>query len=135
MLLESILSVPQDSLVLSGDGHLLLAVNAGSSEISVFKVIDDRLILRDRVSSRGLFPNSVALFGDLVYVLNAKGSSPHINGFRLDPDGVLHAIDGARVQLAAWKRGTERHSICQRRHKAVDQCLRNESDSCLQSCS
>jgi 6-phosphogluconolactonase len=95
----------QDSLVLSGDGHLLLAVNAGSSEISVFKVIHDRLTLRDRVSSRGVFPNSVALFGDLVYVLNAKGSTPHINGFRLDPDGVLHPIEGARVELPPGSAG------------------------------
>lgn len=95
----------QDSLVLSGDGHLLLAVNAGSNEVSVFKVIHDRLTLRDKVSSRGVFPNSVALFGDLVYVLNAKGSSPHINGFRLDPDGFLHAIDGARVDLPPGSAG------------------------------
>lgn len=95
----------QDSLVLSGDGHLLLAVNAASSEISVFKVIRDKLTLRDKVSSRGVFPNSVALFGDLVYVLNAKGTTPHINGFRLDPEGFLHAINGARVDLPPGSAG------------------------------
>jgi 6-phosphogluconolactonase (cycloisomerase 2 family) len=95
----------QDSLVLSGDGHLLLAVNAGSSEISLFKVMRDKLTLRDKVSSRGVFPNSVALFGDLVYVLNAKGSTPHINGFRLDPEGFLHPIAGARADLPPGSAG------------------------------
>jgi 6-phosphogluconolactonase len=95
----------QDSLVLSGDGHLLLAVNAGSGEVSVFKVIHNRLALRDKVSSRGVFPNSVALSGDLVYVLNAKGSTPHINGFRLDPDGFLQPIEGARVDLPPGSTG------------------------------
>lgn len=95
----------QDSVVLSGDGHLLLAVNAGSGEISVFKVEHDKLTLRDKVFSRGVFPNSLALFGDLVYVLNAKGSTPHINGFRLDPDGFLHPIDGARVDLPPGSAG------------------------------
>jgi 6-phosphogluconolactonase len=95
----------QDSLVLSGDGHILVAANAGSHEISVLEVEHDRLRLRDKVSSRGVFPNSVALSGDLVYVLNAKGSTPHINGFRLDPDGFLHAIPGAQVDLPSGSAG------------------------------
>lgn len=87
----------QDSLVLSGDGHLLLAVNAGSNEVSVLEVKKGKLRWRDKVRSGGVFPNSVTLSGDLVYVLNAKGATPHVNGFRLDPDGFLHAIPGARV--------------------------------------
>lgn len=95
----------QDSLLLSGDGHLLLAANAGSNEISVFQVIEDKLTLQEKVPSQGIFPNSVALFGDLVYVLNAKGSAPHINGFRLDPEGFLHPIRGARVDLPPGSAG------------------------------
>jgi 6-phosphogluconolactonase len=95
----------QDSLVLSGDGHILLAVNAGSDEISVLEAEHDRLRLRDKVPSRGVFPNSIALFGDLVYVLNAKGTTPHINGFRLDPGGFLLPIDGARVDLPPGSAG------------------------------
>jgi 6-phosphogluconolactonase len=95
----------QDSLVLSGDGHLLLAVNAGSNEVSVLEVEHGNLKWRDQVRSGGVFPNSVTLSGDLVYVLNAKDASPHINGFRLDPDGFLHAVPGSRVDLPAGSSG------------------------------
>ena len=95
----------QDSLVLSGDGHLLVAVNAGSDDISVFEVEHDQLTLRDEVRSGGVFPNSVALSGNLVYVLNTKGTTPHISGFRLDPDGFLHTIPGARVDLPPGSAG------------------------------
>jgi 6-phosphogluconolactonase len=95
----------QDSLVISGDGHLLLAVNAGSNELSVLEVKNSKLMFQDKVWSGGDFPNSVTLSGDLVYVLNAKGATPHINGFRLDPNGFLHAIQGARVNLPPGSAG------------------------------
>jgi 6-phosphogluconolactonase (cycloisomerase 2 family) len=95
----------QDSLVLSGDGHLLLAVNAGSNEISVLKIKNSKLMSQDKVWSGGDFPNSVTLSGDLVYVLNAKGATPHINGFRLDPNGFIHPIPGARVDLPPGSKG------------------------------
>jgi 6-phosphogluconolactonase len=95
----------QDSLVLSGDGHLLLAVNAGSNELSVLEVKNSKLMFQDRVWSGGDFPNSVTLSGDLVYVLNAKGAAPHLNGFRLDPNGLIHPIPGARVNLPPGSTG------------------------------
>ena len=95
----------QDSLVLSGDGHLLLAANAGSNEVSVFAVHKGILMLRQKVKSGGVFPNSIALAGDLVYVLNSKGTTPHINGFRLNADGFLHRIIGAVVALPAGSTG------------------------------
>jgi 6-phosphogluconolactonase (cycloisomerase 2 family) len=95
----------QDSLVLSGDGHLLLAVNAGSNEISVLEVENGKLFLRDKIGSGGDFPNSVTLFGDLVYVLNTKGATPHINGFQLDPDGFLEMIPRSRVDLPPGSAG------------------------------
>jgi 6-phosphogluconolactonase (cycloisomerase 2 family) len=96
----------QDSLVLSGDGDLLLSVNAGSDELSVLQVNNGgQLMLRDKVWSGGVFPNSVTLFGDLVYVLNAKGNEPNISGFRLDPYGFLHSIPGARVKLLPGSAG------------------------------
>src|SRR5436309_5943908 len=88
----------QNSLVLGGDGRLLLAANAGSNEISVLGVINDKLVWLSKSPSGGTFPNSVALFGDLVYVLNAQGT-PNITGFRLDSNGALHAIPNATVNL------------------------------------
>lgn len=81
----------QDSLVLSGDGQLVLAVNASSSEVSVLGARDGQLTWLSKSPSGGTFPNSIALSGDLVYVLNAKGT-PNITGFQLDSHGALHWI-------------------------------------------
>jgi 6-phosphogluconolactonase len=95
----------QDSLVLSGDGTRLLAVNAGSNEISALEAGSDRVRpcsstprLLSKVASGGEFPNSVALHGNLVYVLNAHGT-PNVSGFRLDSNGVLHPIPGSTRNL------------------------------------
>lgn len=72
----------QGSLTLSQDQQLLFAVNAGSGEVSVFRVQGTVLALVDRVISGGSEPNAVAQHGGLVYVLNAGGSSDVV-GFRL----------------------------------------------------
>lgn len=95
----------QDSLVLTGDGHFLLAANAGSNQVSVLEVVNGQLTWRDKVWSGGDFPNSIALSGDLVYVLDAKGAVPRIIGFRLDPNGFLHMIPGSRVNLPPGSAG------------------------------
>ena len=53
-------------------GHVLLAVNAGSNTLSLFRVArGDKLLLKQVVASGGEFPVSIAVRGDLVYVLNA----------------------------------------------------------------
>ena len=93
----------QDSLVLSGDGLVLLAVNAGSNEISVLGRRGSVLTWLSKTPSGGTFPNSIALSGDLVYVLNSKGDSPNITGFRLDVNGRLHWI--AKVELPGGSTG------------------------------
>jgi 6-phosphogluconolactonase len=61
----------QNSLVLSGDGHLLFAVNAGSNSVSMFAASGDELTLLQTVSSGGICPVSLTVQDDLVYVLNA----------------------------------------------------------------
>jgi 6-phosphogluconolactonase len=71
----------QGSLVYH-DG-LLIAVNAGSNDISLFRAEDDELTLLDRVPSGGVMPTSVTMLGGLVYVQNA-GGTPNISGFFLD---------------------------------------------------
>ena len=63
----------QGSLAADPRHGLLDAVNAGSDTISVFAVRGDRLALRQVLGSGGTFPVSVAVHGDLVYVLNALG--------------------------------------------------------------
>lgn len=65
----------QDSLVLSGDGTRLAAVNAGSNEITALEAGSAGVSLLNKVTSGVEFPNSVALHADLVYVLNPPHSS------------------------------------------------------------
>lgn len=61
------------SLLLSNDGRLLFAVNAGSNEISVFRVRGTDLTLVERAASGGQYPNSLTLHRDVLYVLNNGG--------------------------------------------------------------
>jgi hypothetical protein len=63
----------QGSLVYDWRHSLLIAVNAGSDTVSTFKVRGDRLRLTGVVPSGGGFPASVAVAGNLVYVLNSGG--------------------------------------------------------------
>jgi DNA-binding beta-propeller fold protein YncE len=72
----------QGSLTYDPWHSLLYAVNAGSDTISVFSVSGDRLALRQVLSSGGTFPVSVAVHGDLVYVLNALGGGS-LQGYRV----------------------------------------------------
>jgi 6-phosphogluconolactonase len=65
----------QSSLKLSQDGNWLFAVNAGSGTLSVFRVEGSQLFLTDRIATQGSEPTSVTQQGNLVFVLNAAGSS------------------------------------------------------------
>ncbi len=72
----------QGSLSYDPSHALLFAVNAGSDTVSVFATSGDRLALRQVVGSGGSFPVSVAVRGDLVYVLNALGGG-RLQGYRV----------------------------------------------------
>jgi 6-phosphogluconolactonase (cycloisomerase 2 family) len=72
----------QGSLVYDANHSLLFAVNAGSNTFSVFHVDGKRLTLQQVVPSGGSFPASIAVHGDLVYVLNASESGV-LAGFRI----------------------------------------------------
>jgi len=88
----------QDALVLNAGGSLLLVVNAGSDQLSSMTAGSTGLQLVSTVASSGKFPNSVAVNGDLVYVLNAQGT-PNISGFRLSAEGQLQPISGSTFNL------------------------------------
>lgn len=88
----------QGSLILSQ--KWLLAVNAGSDDISVFWVLPDGLLLADIFDSEGEFPVSLTIFHDLVYVLNG-GVSPNITGFNLNHQGMLIPIPGSTRSLGS----------------------------------
>lgn len=66
----------------------LVTVNAGSNDVTLFRVGPDGLILRDRVPSGGQQPISLTVHRDLLYVLNAGGDG-NITGFRIQPGGKL----------------------------------------------
>jgi len=89
----------QGALMLSADHHWLLAVNAGSDDISAFKITENALILTSTISSGGATPISITNYKNLVYVLNAGGNGS-IAGFYLLPDGSLTAIPNSTRQLA-----------------------------------
>ena len=86
----------QSSLALDGDR--LLVANAGSDELSLFRVTADGLELAARVESGGSAPTSVAVHGELAYVLN--NGSPGIAGFSL-AGGTLAPLEGSARSLAA----------------------------------
>ncbi|MGD8308119.1 MAG: hypothetical protein PVG98_01665 [Chromatiales bacterium] len=88
----------QGSLVLSPDHRWLLAVNAGSDQISVFRNRSEGLTLTDVTDSGGTLPVSVSIHGDRVYVLNAGGrlgGADVVAGFILSPDGQLIPLSGS----------------------------------------
>src|SRR6266550_3017207 len=82
----------QGAVTISEDGRWLYAVDAGSSDIAVFRITKSGLTWSDRVASGGLQPVSVTTSHDLVYVVNAASSS--IAGFR-SKDGQLSPIAGS----------------------------------------
>jgi len=90
----------QGSLKLSENHRWLVAVNAGSNEISIFRVQRDGLDLVDKVDSGGVFPVSATIFHNLVYVLNA-GGSPNITGFSLSHKGELTPLANSTRSLGA----------------------------------
>jgi 6-phosphogluconolactonase (cycloisomerase 2 family) len=72
----------QGSLTYDPWHSLLYAVNAGSNTVSVFAVSGDHLALREVLGSGGTFPVSVAVHGDLVYVVNALNGGS-LQGYRV----------------------------------------------------
>lgn len=89
----------QGALAFAQHGRILLAVNAGSNDVSAFAVNKDKLTLIGRTPSGGVRPVSIAVDDDLVYVLNAGGSG-NVAGFRLSFGGKLTPIANASRPLS-----------------------------------
>ncbi len=100
----------QGAVTLSQDGRWLLVTNAGSNDVSVFRVNGTTLTLTDREPSGGTFPVSVAIRGSVVYVLNA-GAPNSVQGFTLSQDGTLSPLVGATQPLSAAMTGPAQVSI------------------------
>jgi 6-phosphogluconolactonase len=96
----------QGALQSSADGRYLLAVDAGSSQISVLRILEDgalRAVGDGPVSSGGVEPVSIAVHGNLVYVANegdkTRGTGSNYTGFRLKTGGHLVPIAGSTFSL------------------------------------
>jgi len=89
----------QGAVQLSDDRRWLFAVNAGSDDVSAFRVDGASLALVDRVGAGGDQPVSLTVHGSLLYVVNA--GSDAIAGFRVGDDGSLSPIAGSTRPLSA----------------------------------
>jgi len=88
----------QSSVVISDEGRWLLVANTGSDDVTLFAVTEDGLQPADRAPSGGSAPTSVAVHGELVYVLNNGSAS--VSGFRID-GGRLAPIPGSTAPLSS----------------------------------
>ncbi len=100
--------VSNASLVLSCNGRMLFAVNAGSNTVTCFQVRPDATLAAVGVTpTGGTAPNGVAMHGDLVYIANAgspaKGEAASLTGFRCDPNGRLVAMAQSARPLSSAK--------------------------------
>lgn len=84
----------QNSIILS-DNKFLLAVNAGSNSIALFKITNDGLKRIQTISSGGNFPVSLTVWDNIVYVLNQK--TPNITGFYLTGKGLIPIKDSTKI--------------------------------------
>jgi 6-phosphogluconolactonase len=89
----------QGAVALSDDGQLLFAVNAGSNDVSVLTVGSAGLSLASVTPSGGTLPISLAVHGQVLYVLNAGGNG-NISGFSVGTGGTLAPIAGSTQPLS-----------------------------------
>lgn len=94
----------QGALQVSDDGRYLLAVDAGSNQISVLRIRPDgtlRLVEGGPVSSGGVEPVSIAVHHKLVYVANTSDAGANYTGFTLNAGGHLTPLAGSTFALPA----------------------------------
>jgi 6-phosphogluconolactonase (cycloisomerase 2 family) len=93
----------QYSLLLSDNAKLLFVVNAGSNNISTFRVDGANLSLVGTTSSGGTLPTSLAVTHHTLYVLNAGSNT--VSGFAISEDGSLTPDADASSPLSAGAAG------------------------------
>jgi 6-phosphogluconolactonase len=94
----------QGAIQATKDGRYLLAVDAGSNQISVLRVGWDGSLTPTAGSpfaSGGVEPDSIAVNHGLVYVSNSGAGGTNYTGFALSPSGQLYPIPGSTVTLPA----------------------------------
>jgi len=102
----------QGALALSAGNRWLFVVNAGSNEISVFRVEPSDLTLVDRQPSGGSRPVRVIVDRNLLYILNAGGAvggTNTITTLLVGPDGTLAPLAGSTRFLSAASTALKDH--------------------------
>jgi 6-phosphogluconolactonase len=92
----------QGAIQVTSDGRYLLAVDAGSNQISVLRITADGVpaLVGQPVSSGGIQPVSVAVSQrGLVYVANSGTGGSGYSGFRLNPAGKLIPVPHSTVAV------------------------------------
>jgi 6-phosphogluconolactonase len=92
----------QGAIQVTSDGRYVLAVDAGSNQLSVLRIEHGgalELVRDGVVSSGGVQPVSVAEHDGLVYVANAGAGGTNYSGFQLSDGGRLRPLAGSTVQL------------------------------------
>jgi 6-phosphogluconolactonase len=92
----------QGAIQISPDGRYLIAVDAGSNQLSVLRLQADGTptLVGQPVSSGGMRPVSVTISSkNLVYVANVGDGGSNYTGFRLQDDGSLSAVPKSTVPV------------------------------------
>jgi 6-phosphogluconolactonase len=96
----------QGALQVTADGRYLLAVDAGSSQISVLRILPNGSlgpVEGPQTSSGGVEPISIAVHGNLVYVANegdkTSGAGSNYTGFTLNAGGRLTPLKNSTFAL------------------------------------
>jgi 6-phosphogluconolactonase len=97
--------LPSQGAIQTADhGRYLLAVDAGSNQISVLRIGHDGSltpVAGSPFASGGAEPDSIAVNHGLVYVANSGAEGTNYSGFTLSPGGQLQPIPGSTVTLPA----------------------------------
>ncbi len=89
-----------NAVVLSPNRRYLYAVDAGSNDIAAFVLGRNKMYQLPPTSSGGATPTSLAVYGTLLYVLNA-GDTGSITGFRMNRNGSLAPLPGSTHTLSS----------------------------------
>ena len=90
----------QGAIQVTSDHRYVIAVDAGSNQVSVLRIRDHGdLKLVSVASSQGVTPVSVTEHNGLVYVANAGAGGSNYTGFTLDERGRLEPLAGSTFSL------------------------------------
>ncbi|MEO6315745.1 MAG: beta-propeller fold lactonase family protein [Chitinophagaceae bacterium] len=97
-----------NEVVITADNKFLLAVNAGSRSIAVFRISSNgslTAVAGSPFNAGGPNPESIAISGDYVYIANkgtndpiASGNEPNYTVMKMDANGVLTPVDNSTIK-------------------------------------